>query len=410
MKLEFFIARHYLLSKKTTNVINLISFISVVGIAFGTAALLIILSIFNGLEDLIISRYNSFDPDYKVLPKVGKTFSFDSVKYDKLLNISDIKCVVSVIEENVLVKYGKVYNPARIKGVTENFSCLNGIDTMITAGEYSLNINGYPVAVVGQSIASALSLQLNFIMPIVIYEPKRTKKVIVNPEKAFVKKPIYVSGIFSIEPNIDNYIIVPFDFANELLHYENEVTSLEISVNESGNGRDLRKKIMDAIGEDVIIKDRFEQHEFTYKILKSEKMITYFILTLIIIIASFTLIGSLSMLIIEKKNDIRTFYSLGMTTTNIKNIFFLVGLFIAFIGSSFGLILGAGFVYVQEKFGLIKLYGAENGNFIVDAYPVRLDFFDVVLVFVTVISIGILASKYPLRFVVRKYFVDKTNY
>ncbi len=411
MRLEFFIASHYLLSKKSTNVINLISLISIAGIAIGTAALLIILSIFNGLEDLIISRYNSFDPDLKVLPEKGKTFPFDSTTYAKLLKLDGIKCVVPVVEENVLVKYGDVYHPARIKGVAENFSCLNGIDTMITAGEYRLEVNGYPVAVVGQNIAAALSVQVNFITPLVIYAPKRTKKVVINPEKAFVKKPLFAAGIFSVEPEIDDYVIVPFDFACELLQYKNEVSSVEIALSGQAGSEKLKKDIVGIIGGNVVIKDRLEQHKFIYKILKSEKMITYLILTLIIIIASFTLIGSLSMLIIEKKQDIRTFYSLGMTTSTIKRIFFTEGLLIALVGSVSGLLLGAGFVRLQEKFGLIKLYSADgSGNFIVDAYPVRLDMLDVVLVFVTVMAIGFLASKYPVRFIVRKYFVDRSSY
>jgi lipoprotein-releasing system permease protein len=411
VRFEFFIASHYLLSKKSTNVINLISLISVIGIAIGTAALLIILSIFNGLEDLIISRYNSFDPDLKVLPVSGKTFTVDSTMYLQLEKIEGIKCVVPVLEENVLVKYGDVYHPARIKGVSGKFSCLNGIDTMVTAGEYKLYVNGYPVAVVGQNIASALSVQVNFVTPIVVYAPKRTKKVVVNPEKAFVKKPLFASGIFSIEPEIDDYVLVPFDFARELLQYDDEVSSLEIAVKKGSGYENVKKRIADVLGDQIVIKDRLEQHKFIYKILKSEKMITYLILTLIIIIASFTLIGSLSMLIIEKKQDIRTFYSLGMTTATIKSIFFVEGMLIALVGSILGLLLGAGFVGLQQKYGLIKLYSSDGGgNFIVDAYPIRLDMLDVVIVFATVMAIGFLASKYPVRFIVRKYFVDKSNY
>ncbi len=411
MRLEVFIASHYLLSKKSTNVINLISLISIVGIAIGTAALLIILSIFNGLEDLIISRYNSFDPDLKVLPEKGKTFPLDSVTYARLLELDGIKCVVPVVEENVLVKYGEVYHPARLKGVAGNFSCLNGIDTMITSGTYKLQANGYPVAVVGQNVAAALSVQVNFITPLVIYAPKRTKKVVINPEKAFVKKPLFATGIFSVEPEIDDYVIVPFDFACQLLQYKNEVSSLEMALTNTVGREKLKKEIEDVLGNQVVIKDRLEQHKFIYKILKSEKMITYLILTLITVIASFTLIGSLSMLIIEKKQDIRTFYSLGMTTATIKRIFFTEGLLIALVGSVAGLLLGAGFVRLQEQFGLIKLYsGNGSGNFIVDAYPVRLDAFDVVWVFVTVMVIGFLASKYPVRFIVRRYFVDRNNY
>ena len=393
MKLEFFIAKHYLFSKKSTNVINLISLISIVGITIGTAALVIILSIFNGLEDLIISRYNTFDPDLKVLPLKGKTFPTDSTLLLKLKKIKGIKAVVPAIEENILVKFGKSYHPAKIKGITKDFLTTSRLDTMITKGEFTIYNNNIPVALVGQEIANTLNISTNYITPMVIYAPKRTKKVTLNPEKAFIRKPIYAAGIFSVEPEIDDYIIVPYDFACNLLQYKNEVSDLEIYTEPGTNQKKIIEEIKTLLPETKIL-NRLQQHKFIYKILKSEKMITYLILTLIIILASFTLIGSLSMLIIEKKEDIKTLLSLGMNTERIKKIFLTEGMTIAVIGAVSGVALGLILVWLQQKYGLIKLYSSDGkGNFIVDSYPVKVVFSDLGLVFITVLIIGFLAAK-----------------
>jgi len=405
VKLTWFIAKHYLFSRKSTNVINLISFISVVGLAIGTAALIIILSVFNGLEDLIINRYNAFDPDLKVFPKQGKTFPLDSTKLLELKKINGVAYVVPVLEENVLVKYQKVYYPARIKGVTEDFSKLNGIDTMITAGNYKLYVNNYPVAIVGANIASALSVNVNMVEPLVIYVPKRTKRVVVNPEKAFVRKPIFAVGVFSVEPEFDNYVLVPFSFASSLLQYANCATSIEIAMVPNANIKDITLNIEKVLGTDLVFKDRLQQHAFIYKILKSEKMITFLILSMILMIASFTVVGSLSMLIIEKKDDIRTLYNLGMTKEYIKNIFLTEGVMISLLGTILGLFLGTIFIFIQKYYGLIKLYSStEKGSFIVNAYPVKIYMQDYILVLFTVLFIGFLASKYAVRFVVKRYF------
>ena len=407
MKLEFFIAKHYLFSKKSTNVINLISFISIVGITIGTAALIIILSIFNGLEDLIISRYNTFDPDLKVLPIKGKTLPIDSTLLLKIKKIQGIKAVIPTLEDNILVKYGKSYHPAKIKGVTTDFLKTSGLDSMITYGEYTIYKNNIPVALVGQNIVNTLNINTQFLSPMVIYAPRRIKKVTVNPEKAFIQKPIYAAGIFSVEPDIDNYIIVPFEFAAELLQYENSASTLEIYTGNSINQKKIIRQLQEIIPEGKIL-DRLQQHKFIYKILKSEKMITYLILTLIIILASFTLIGSLSMLIIEKKEDIKILLSLGMNTERIKKVFLTEGMTISIIGAVLGVMLGLILVWIQEKYGIVKLYSSDGtANFLVDYYPVKVIFSDILLVFFTVGLIGFIASKYPPRFIVKKYFVNE---
>jgi lipoprotein-releasing system permease protein len=407
VNLEFYIAKHYLLSKKSTNIINLISAISIIGLTIGTAALVIILSIFNGLEDLIISRYNSFDPDLKVLPQKGKTISTDSTLLIKIKHIKGIKEIVPVLEENVLVKYGKSYHPARIKGVTENFLLTSHLDTMLTNGDFILYQNNIPVALVGQNIANTLNISINYIEPMVIFAPKRTKRVNINPEKAFIRKSIYAAGTFSVEPEIDNYIVVPFDFASKLLQYKNQISALEIYTQNNANQKRIINELKKLLPQ-VNILDRLQQHKFVYKILKSEKMITYLILTLIIILASFTLIGSLSMLIIEKKEDIKTLLSLGMTTEKIKKIFITEGMSITILGAISGIILGLILVWLQQKYGLIKLYSSDgNGNYIVDYYPVKIIASDLFIIFTTVFVIGFLASKYPPKFIVKKYFVNE---
>ncbi|RKX17524.1 MAG: ABC transporter permease, partial [Candidatus Zixiibacteriota bacterium] len=306
MKLSLFIARHYFFSKKSTNVINLISLISVVGIAIGTMALIVILSIFNGLEELIISRYDSFDPDFRIEAVSGKTFRVDSNLFRQVLAVEGVKYVVPVVEENALVKYGDKYFPAHLMGVTDDFVKLSGMDSMITAGQFLLNDDSVPTAVIGQSIAGILGLQLEAFKPLHIYVPRRLKKVTMNPDEAFKQQLVVPVGTFSVEPEIDEHILLPIKFVSHLLDYKNQITGLEIDVSEDITERNVREDLTKIFGDKVVIKNRFEQHQFLYKIMRTEKVIVFLILALILLIASFNVIGSLSMLIIEKRKDIKT--------------------------------------------------------------------------------------------------------
>jgi len=378
--------------------------ISVVGIAIGTMALIVILSIFNGLEDLIISRYNTFDPDYRIEAVTGKTFQVDSNLFRQVKAIKEVKYVVPVIEENALVKYGKKYFPAHLMGVTGDFGKMSCMDTMITAGQFLLRDDSIPTAVVGQSIAGILGLQIDAFKPLHIYVPNRLKKVTMNPEEAFRRRVVVPIGTFSVEPEIDNYVLLPIKFVGELLDYKNQITGLEIAVNKGAKEKSVRKALSKIFGNKVIVKNRFQQHQFVYKIMRTEKIIVFLILALILLIASFNVIGSLTMLIIEKRKDIKTFNALGMSMQKIKTIFLAEGWMITVIGVILGMFLGFAFCLLQMHFGLIKLNGYQNDAFIIQAYPVSMHISDFILVFVTVVLIGYIAARYPVRFIVRKYF------
>jgi len=409
MHLKYFIAKRYLFSKKSTNVINVISLITLVGIAIGTMALVVVLSVFNGLESLIVNRFNSFDPDFKIVPKYGKTFIPDSLKMEELKAINGIKMFSECVEENALIKYEKIYHPFIIKGVSPCYPSMTGIDTMIVNGHFMLDYNGEPVAVIGMGVSSFLSISLNFVSPLKIYIPKRTSSFSENPENSFNIKTVYPVGIYGIDPEVDQYVIVPIKFARELLDYTNEVSSIEIKTSKNANLNSLGNKIKSLFGDNVKVLDRYQQHELIYKIMHSEKIIVFLILAFILLVASFNIIGSLTMLIIEKKEDIKTLQSIGMTMADIKKLFLLEGWLISILGALLGIILGIIIAVLQQQFGFIPMQGSNPGAFIVNYYPIEIKFLDIVIIFFTVLIIGYLASRFPVRYITRKYIVDEVN-
>jgi len=409
LNLRYFIAKRYLFSKKSTNVINVISTVTIAGIALGTIALVVVLSIFNGLETLIVERFNSFDPDLKVVPVTGKTFIPDSLKLQMLNNMQGVKIYSESIEENALIRYQDIYHPFIMKGVSPSFSAMTGIDTMIVNGHFMLEYQGTPMAVMGMGVSSYLSVSLNFVSPLKIYIPKRTAGFTDDPEKAFNIKTIYPVGIYGIDPEIDQYIIVPIKFAREMLEYNKEVSALEIQLKPSANTKSIERAIQKLFGKKFDVKNRYEQHELIYKIMKSEKIIVFLILAFILLVASFNIIGSLTMLIIEKKEDIRTLQSMGMTMPEIQKLFLLEGWFISIIGALAGLLFGAVICLLQMKFGLIPMQGSTPGAFIVNAYPVEMRLLDFVITFLTVLAIGYLASRFPVRYITRRYMSEERN-
>jgi len=402
VRLNTFIASRYLFSKKSTNAINLISAISVTGTMVGTMALVIILSVFNGLEDLIETRYNAFDADYKILPTEGKTFPFDSTLLKTVKTLDYIQAIEPILEENALVKYGENYHPAHLKGVPLDYRSFNGLDTMLTKGSYLLQLKERPAAIVGQEIANMLSVNIDYITPLKIYVPRRIKHISMDPQKAFKSAFAYPSATFSIEQDLDNYVILPFYFVEQLLGYHHQVTSLEINTKKNVSSSKIKHDLTKILGHPVVVKNRFQQHAFVYKIMQSEKVVVFLILTLILLIASFNIIGSLSMLIIEKEKDIFTFFALGFSRQRIQTIFLSEGMLITFIGAFLGIVFGVLVSWLQQTFGFVKLQGSSSDAFIVQAYPVAIHFLDIVVVFITVILIGYLASRYPVRFIVRK--------
>lgn len=402
MRFSFYIAKRYLISKKSRNVINIISAISVVGVATGTIALIVILSVFNGLDSLITSLFNSFDPDLKITLQEGKTFTTDNEVFEELKNLNEVAYYSEVIEENALLEYDKKITLATVKGVSEQFAEMSGVDSMMYEGEFYLKRDDNSFAVIGHGIAYYLSVGLNFVESIKIYVIKRSDKKILSAEKAINKKNIYPVGIFSIQQELDTkYILVPIDFARDLLNYENEVSAIELKLKDDVNIKDAQEKISTILGSDYAVKDRYRQHEMLYKIMQSEKWAIFLILTFILIIASFNIIGSLTMLIIDKKKDISILQSLGADMAVIRRIFLYEGWLICVVGAVSGLILGALICWAQQEFGLVKLSG--SGSFVVDTYPVKMKFTDFVYVLITVVFIGFTVSWYPVRYITKKY-------
>ena len=405
MNFSFYIAKRYLFAKKSRNVINIISAISVVGVSIGTMALIVILSVFNGFDNLVQSLFNSFDPDIKITIKEGKTFSSGAERIQNLKKLKGVLYMSEIIEENALLKYGDRQFIATVKGVSNEFLNMSGIDSMIIDGEFILKENKNNYAVIGQGVALNLAVGLNFITPINIYVPKRTQKVSLNPAKAFSRKYIFPSGIFAIQQDFDSrYIIVPIDFARDLLDYSNEVSAIELKLDPVFNKDKLQEEIKKHLGTGYEVKNRFEQQELLYKIMKSEKWAIFLILTFILIIASFNVIGSLTMLIIEKKKDIDTLRSLGTNLSVLRKIFLFEGWMISILGAILGLMTGTIICWIQQHFGLIKIQGSDS--FVIDTYPVNIELPDFIYIFLTVLFIGYLAAWYPVRYISRKFLID----
>lgn len=404
MNLPMFVARRYLFAKKSNNAINIISGISVIGVMIGTMALVIVLSVFNGFDNLVKSLFNSFDPDLRISLVEGKTFIPAHDQLERLGATPGVAAFTKVIEENALIRYGEKQLPATIKGVDNNYLKVSGLDSMVVEGEFSLIKDRTNFAVIGEGVAYYLSVGLNFVNPLTVYMPKKTEGYSINPEEAFNVYNIHPSGIFSIEQDYDQkYIIVPYRFAAKLLNDSLSYSSIEVKFKAGVSKDEVQKNVQKIFGRDFSVKNRYQQKEIFYKIMKYEKWFIFFILSFILMIASFNIIGSLSMLIIEKKRDIATFQSLGADNKLIRRIFLNEGLMISLFGAIVGVLLGILVCWIQMRFGIIKLSG--SGSFIIDAYPVAIQFSDLFFAFITVIAIGLFAAWYPVKLIVSKYLV-----
>jgi len=406
VKLPLYIATRYLFAKKSQNVINIISAISVAGVALGTMALIVVLSIFNGFDNLIQSLFSVFDPDLKIEIVEGKTFVPDEKIMENIRTHPGVQHYSEILEENALLVYDDRQHVVRMKGVDDNFINVSGVDTMIIRGEYLLtdeHNNNYTV--MGRGVGNILAVGLSFITPVNVYMPSRTAPPTLSPERAFNRQIIFPSGIFSVEQEIDTeYILVPLGFARQILEYNNEVTSLHIKVDDGFRERNIRNDLQDMFGEDYRVMDRYEQHEWLHKLMQTEKWAIFLILSFIILIASFNIIGSLTMLIIEKKKDMAVLRSLGADRKLVHMIFLIEGWMISIAGAVTGLFTGAIVCILQMEYEIIKLYG--TGTFIIDAYPVDLRFMDFIYVFFTVIFIGFLSAWYPARYVMKHYLSE----
>jgi lipoprotein-releasing system permease protein len=402
VKLSFYIAKRYLFAKKSRNAINIISAVSVAGVSVGTMALIIVLSVFNGLETMVRAIFNTFDPDIKITAAEGKTFIADTSRLKLLANVDGVSCYSLVLEENALLKYGDRQCIATIKGVDDSYAMVTDIDSSMFDGEFMLRSDkGRLYAIPGAGVAQYLGLRVNFIAPLNIYVPRRTGGTNLNAENSFNKKYIFPSGIFEVEKEYDSkYVYVPIEFARELTEVSEGVSSVEIKFTGQADPRTVQRNIVKIFGKGFVVQNRYEQQEIFYKVMRSERLAIFFILTLILIIASFNIIGSLTMLIIEKERDIEILKSLGADNNLIRKIFIFEGWLISIIGAVTGIILGFIICWLQETYGLVKL---QSDSLIMDSYPVVMKIKDFIIVPGTVLLIGYWAAWYPVRFLTKKF-------
>jgi len=402
MKLSLYIARRYLFAKKSRNAINVISGVSVAGVTVGTMALIIVLSVFNGLEKMVSSIFNTFDPDIKITAARGKSFVPDSALLVQLTSIDGINGYSLTLEENALLRYGERQYIATIKGVDTCYKSVTSVDSSMWEGEFILTSpNGRPYAIPGLGVSQYLGIRINFITPINIYVPGKSETATLDPENAFNRKFIFPSGIFEVEKEFDSkYVFLPLDFVRELTENEGAVSSIEIKTDLNADAVAVEREVRKVFGENFVVQNRYEQQEIFYKVMKSERLAIFLILTLILIIASFNIIGSLTMLIIEKERDIEILKSLGADNELIRKIFIFEGWLISIIGAIAGLILGFLVCWLQQHFGLIRL---QSESLIMDAYPVVIKLKDFIIVPATVLLIGYWAAWYPVRYLTRKY-------
>lgn len=408
MNFSFYIARRYLFSRKKTNLINLISAISVVGLMIGTMGLIIGLSGFNGFDSLIKSLFSSFDPELRITVKEGKSFSTSTSAFEELRRMPGVAYYAEVVEDNALLRYNDREVFVTVKGVSEDYQQYSGIDSMLIQGEFKLKDASGNFAVLGEIIAYNLGVGVLQTEPISVFVPKKGRAAALVPTGNFNQKLIYPTGIFSIQQELDSkYMIVPICFAREIFELPDKVNSVELKLREGISEKEMKAAIQLLLGNGFDVKNRYQQHDYLYKTMLGEKYVVYLILILILVIASFNIVGSLTMLILDKKEDIAILQSMGADRRTIRNIFLFEGWLISFLGAIIGTIAGLALCQAQISFGLVKL--GSGSSFIIDAYPMQIIATDVLLIVISVSLIGFLAAWYPVRFISEKLFRDELH-
>lgn len=400
MNLPLHIARRYLFAKKSHNAINAISMISVCGIAVATMALVCALSIFNGFTDVVATTFSAFDPELQISPAKGKVFDPAGAKIEQVKALPEIAFTSESLEENALIKFADRQEPIVLKGVSPGFEKMADIDKLIIDGSFTLREGDIENGVIGAGLAMFLGVRAGFLDPVELYVPKRNERInLANPSTAFTQSGAFVRGVFALNQQKydDQMFIVSIDLARELLRYDKEISSLDIKVKDGYDIDKVHSKIKSILGDDgLVVKNRFEQQADLYRMVNVEKWVTFLILSIILIIAVFNVVGSLTMLIIEKDEDVRILKSLGANNKLITRIFLFEGWLITLVGAVSGLVIGLIVCLLQQYFGLLKL-GSTPGAFVIDAYPVSVQVWDIVLIFITVNIIGFLAVIYPVN-------------
>ena len=406
MNLPFYIARRYLFSKKKHNAINIISGISVCGVALATLALVCTLSVFNGFQDMVAGFFTAFDPQLKITVREGKVFEPQGAAFQEVRSLPEIGVWTETLEENAMVQYKDRQAMAIIKGVEDNFEELTSIDSLLYgAGEFILHDSIVDYGVLGVELISELGTGLQFVDPLQVYAPKRNVRVnMANPSASFNRDYLFSPGVVFVvnQQKYDaRYILTSLSFARNLFNYDTEVSAVELKLKPGADVTAVQRKIARILGDEFVVLDRYEQQADVFRIMEIEKFISYLFLTFILAIACFNVIGSLSMLILDKREDVETLRNLGADDRLIARIFLFEGRLISLFGALSGIVLGLLLCYIQQRFGIISL-GGGNGSFIVDAYPVSVHVTDVVLIFITVITVGFLSVWYPVHYLTRR--------
>ncbi len=406
MNFPFFVARRYLFSKKSTHVINIISSISVIGVAVATMALVIVLSVFNGFHDLVASLFTNFDPQLKVVPIEGKTVAADDPILTKIRQLPEVDVATETVEDQALAVYRDKQAMVMVKGVDDNFPELTHItDILYGDGSFSLHAANLQYGTVGIRLAQTLGIGAQWNGFMKIFAPKKEGQLdMANPSEGFVVDSLNSPGVlFSVKQSRydKNYIITSVDFARNLFGQQGMLSALELRLKDGSDLNAVKEEMQKIAGGKYRVLDRYEQQEDTFKIMAIEKMMAYIFLTFILVVACFNIIGSLSMLIIDKKDDVVTLRNLGASDKQITRVFLFEGRMISAIGAILGIGLGLLLCLLQQQYGFVRL-GSSAGSFIVDAYPVSVHYSDVAIIFVTVIAVGWLAVWYPVRYLSKR--------
>lgn len=408
MNFPFYIAKRYLFSKKSHNAINVISGVSVCGVALATLALICTLSVFNGFQDLVTTMFTAFDPELKITAVNGKVFDGQDERILALRDLPEVEVFSESLEDNAMVQYKGRQAMVVIKGVEDNFNQLTAIDSILYGrGELVLHDEVVDYVIPGVELVSTLGTGIRFLNPLEVYAPKRGSKInVANPSSSFQSSYLHSSGlVFAVnQQKYDaSYMLTSLSFARDLFQYDTEVSSIDLKLKEGSHLYKVQEDISRRLGDEFRVQNQYEQQQDTFRIMEVEKLISYLFLSFILLIACFNVIGSLSMLIIDKRTDVLTLRNLGADDGIITRIFMFEGCLISFMGALVGVVLGLTLCFIQQEFGVIALgSGASAGAFVVDAYPVSVHWQDVILILITVLVVGFLSVLYPVRYLSRR--------
>lgn len=406
MNFPFYIARRYLFAKKSHTAINVISLISVLGVAVASMALVCTLSVFNGFQDLVASCFTNFDPDLKVVPQKGKTFNQSDALIGKIRKDADVEVACGALEDAAMTQYKGKQAMITLMGVEDNFAECTDIQSILYGnGQFALHADVLQYGIPGIRLAMYLNMSASFTDPLEVFTPKRGARIdMMDPTANFNQDELNSAGVvFSVNQKKydQEYLLTSLAFAQKMFDKQGQLSSLLLKLKPGADINSVKQRLQQIAGSKYRVADRYEQQEDVFRIMKVEKYMSYLFLTFILFVACFNIIGSLSMLIIDKQKDIRTLRNLGADNRTIERIFLYEGRLISLVGVICGIGIGILLCWLQQQYGILKL-GEESGTFIVDAYPVSIQWLDIVLIFVTVIAVSFLTSWYPVRYLSRK--------